>query len=138
MIFFAGGRALAKQMGVAIVAIAAACLLYTAPARADIEVKVGCDGKWVERSGSGFETYKVCEHTDAEGSKRPSALRMRGHVIRKLAHFRPQRHVPVRWIARETPRHVVPVVVAAVIPPHRETECVALNCPQFMMVGVGY
>ena len=116
--------------------MAVACLFYAAPASADIELKAGCDGKWVEKTGTGFETYKVCERQEPTRPKL-SALRMRGHIHRKLAHARPHRHIVAHMIPHHVARPVV-VATAAPLPPKHETECVALNCPQFLLVGIGY
>jgi hypothetical protein len=126
---------LAKLLQGGVLAIAAACLFYAAPASADIELKAGCDGKWVERTGTGFETYKVCERQEP-ARPQVSALRMRGHVHRKLAHAKPHKHIVAHMIAHSVAPPVV--VAAAPQPPKHDTECVALNCPQFLLVGIGY
>lgn len=124
---------MAKLAYGAAVAFAAACLFSAAPASADIEMKAGCDGKWVERSGSGFETYKVCERA-TPASPVVSALRMRARQHRRLAHIRWHR----RLIAHVVPREAAAPVVVAAATPRRETECVNLNCPQYILVGIGW
>jgi len=115
------------------VAFAAACLFTAAPASADIEMKAGCDGKWVERSGSGFETYKVCERTPS-AAPTYSALRMRAHLHKRFAHIKLHRRLAAHVVSHEA---VAPMVVAAASP-RRETECVNLNCPQYILVGIGW
>jgi hypothetical protein len=117
----------------AVVAFAAAFIFNAAPASAEIDLKAGCDGKWVERAGSGFETYKVCERQTA-ASPKLGALHMRARHSKRLAHARLHRRLAARPVA-----HFAPVVVAAAAPaPRREAECVNLNCPQFILVGIGY
>ena len=126
---------MAKLAYGAVVAFAAVCLFNAAPARADIELKAGCDGKWVERAGSGFETYKVCERATPSSAKL-GALRMRAHHHKTLAHVKLHKRWAPHVIAHDG---AAPVVVAASSPaPRRETECVNLNCPQFILVGIGY
>ena len=127
---------MAKLLHGGVLAIAAACLFFAAPAAADIEVKGGCDGKWVEKTGTGFESYKVCERQEPARPKL-SALRMRGHVHKRVAHVRPHKRLIAHAIAHDVP---APVLLAAATPqaPKRDTECVALNCPQFLLIGIGY
>lgn len=122
---------MAKLAYGAVVAFAAACIFNAAPASAEIDLKAGCDGKWVERAGSGFETYKVCERQTTSSSKL-GALHMRAHNYRKLAHVKLHR----RLVAHTIPQ-AAPIVVAAAAP-RREAECVNLNCPQYILVGIGY
>lgn len=124
---------MAKLLHGGVLALAAAFLFCAAPASADIELKAGCDGKWVEKTGTGFESYKVCERQEPARPKL-SALRMRGHVHKRLAHVRPHKHVVAHMIAHD----FAPPAVVAATAPKRETECVALNCPQFLLVGIGY
>jgi hypothetical protein len=114
-------------------ALAAACLFSAAPASADIELKAGCDGKWVERAGSGFDTYRVCVR-ETPAAPRLSALRIRAHHHRRLAHARLHR----RWVAHVIPHDVTAPMVLAAATPRRDTECVNLNCPQFILVGIGW
>ena len=90
---------MAKPIYSAIAAIAAVFIFHAAPASADIEVKAGCDGKWVERSGAGFETYKVCER---ETPTRLSALRMRAHPQRKLTQVKLHKHLATHVISHRT------------------------------------
>ncbi len=124
---------MAKLVYGAVVAFAAACLFGAAPASAEIDVKAGCDGKWVERAGSGFETYIVCERG---ASAKLSALQMRAHPHRKLAHARPHKHLTAHVIVHNV---AAPVMVAAASPaPRRGNECVNLNCPQYILIGIGY
>jgi hypothetical protein len=123
----------AKLVYGAVVAFAAACLLHAAPASAEIDVKAGCDGKWVERTGSGFETYKVCER---DAPARASALQMRAHPHHRLAHARPHKRLAAHVVSHNA---AAPFVVAAASPaPRRENECVNLNCPQYILIGIGY
>ena len=127
---------MAKLRHGGVLALAAAFLFCAAPASADIELKAGCDGKWVEKTGTGFESYKVCERQD-EARPKLSALRMRGHAHKRLAHARLHRRVVAHNVFHPG---ASPVVVAAAtpLPPKHDTECVALNCPQFLLVGIGY
>jgi hypothetical protein len=129
---------LAKLVRGALMALAGAFLFHAVPASADIEIKAGCDGKWVSREGSGFETYMVCERAAAPARPKLAAMRMRAHH-KAVAHVRPRRvaPAPVRVAFHEAPRPR-PMVVATVLPPRREAECVNLLCPQFVMVGIGY
>lgn len=124
---------MAKSAYGAMAAFAAACLFNAAPASADIEMKAGCDGKWVARQSDRLATYMAYERQTL-AHLNTSALRLRAHHNRKLAHVR----LHGRLLAHATPRAVAAPVVVAAMSPRRETECVNLNCPQFILVGIGW
>jgi hypothetical protein len=112
--------------------LAAACLFNAAPASAGIALKAGCDGRWVARASSGFATSMGCERPAAARPKL-GALRMRAHGRWNLAHARVHKRSAAHGVPREL---AAPIEVAAA--PRRESECVNLNCPQFILIGIGY
>ena len=116
----------------AALALIAACVFHAAPASADIEVKAGCDGKWMPREGSNFETYMICEHAHSALRARAS----RSSAAKRAAHARRVRareaHVVHRHVAPK------PEVVVAAVSLRRDLECLILTCPQFLLTGVGY
>lgn len=111
-------------------AMAAALVLLATSARADIEIKAGCDGKWVEKTAAGFDSYYVCRpsHRASPAEAHPRAS---GETHHRIAHAKP---------AHRPNRPAAPAVrVAMAIPPDStRRECLAFTCPQFLLTGVGY
>jgi hypothetical protein len=113
----------------ALVAMAGALMLTAAPARAAIELKAGCDGKWVAKPEAGVDGSYTCERTAS--IPLPPVRAHRATVLhRRIAHLRP--------IHRPRPVIASPAVQLAAATMRSEQECVALSCPQFLLTGVGY